>query len=189
MSHHIYTTDAIILNSYIRGESDKVFKIFTKELGLIIVHAKSVREEKSKMRFSLQDLSLCRVSLVKGKVFWRLTGVLHKYNFFQDVSYEGRIIAERIVELLNRFIPEEEKNEELFAVLALGFSALATNKDTVSNTELLFVARILWVLGYFPKKELYKDIFSEGVYDVLVEDELKIGILGDINKAISESHF
>ena len=61
MSHYRYKTEAFILGSISTGEANRFIDIFTKELGRIRATARSVREERSKLRFSLQDFSISKI--------------------------------------------------------------------------------------------------------------------------------
>lgn len=101
-----YTTKAFILREYEQGESDKVFKLFTEEFGLIFALAKGVRKLESKLRFHLKVGKEVDVTLVKGKEVWRLTGI----EAFPKV-HEDEVI---VVSLLERFVRGEIKQQNLF---------------------------------------------------------------------------
>lgn len=71
--YHIYHTRGVILGSVPIGESNRFYKIFTEEMGLVHATAQAVREAKSKLRYSLQDFSWASFDLVKGREVWRIT--------------------------------------------------------------------------------------------------------------------
>ncbi len=100
------TTKAFILNEYEQGESDKVYKLFTKDFGVIFALAKSVRKLESKLRFHLEKTKLVSVTLVKGKEIWRLTGV---------ESFEGKTEGTALLtKLVERFVRGEGPQIKLF---------------------------------------------------------------------------
>jgi len=74
--YRTYTTEAVVLGSRDAGEANKYYFLLTRELGLIHAFAQGVRELKSKLRYSLAELSYVKVSLVRGKEKWRLTSVV-----------------------------------------------------------------------------------------------------------------
>jgi recombinational DNA repair protein (RecF pathway) len=69
-----YVTRAIILESYDQGEHDKAFKVFSREFGLLICQAKSVRKLESKLRAHILPRSISLITLVQGREVWRLVG-------------------------------------------------------------------------------------------------------------------
>ncbi len=156
MSHHRYQTEAIILGSSDMGEANRFIDMYTAELGRIRAVARSVREERSKLRFSLQDFSMAEVSLVRGREVWRIVGAESGYNFhneFKENNGETKT-ALRMVSLLKRLLNGEEENRELFTVVSDAFSFLKTSSlsdEELSSFECLVVLRILYNLGYVAK--------------------------------------
>jgi len=84
MSYATYTTEALVCGSRNNNTSDRAYLLFTEEVGMIWASARSVREERSKQRYALQDFSLIRVSLVKGKSGWRIGSVEATCNPFME---------------------------------------------------------------------------------------------------------
>ena len=70
MSYQTYITDAVVVGSYASNTADKSYLLFTKRAGMLYATARSVREERSKQRYALQDFSHITVTLVKGKGGW-----------------------------------------------------------------------------------------------------------------------
>jgi recombinational DNA repair protein (RecF pathway) len=133
-----YTTEGIVLESYDQGEHDRVYKIYTREFGLIIAHARSIRKLESKLRPHILPRSVTLVTLVKGKEVWRITGAEKKitpYTYIQDV-----------VLVTKRFIRGEGSNKALYdrlvAILQLEGSY---NQEHV---KLLIHYVVLVALGY-----------------------------------------
>lgn len=85
--------------------------LLTKELGLVRAHARSVREERSKLRYGLQNFSKSHITLVRGKDMWRITGAVqmddHYHNF--AIDNEKNLVLQKISNLLVHTLYGEEK--------------------------------------------------------------------------------
>jgi DNA repair protein RecO len=153
MAHHIYTTDALIIESSPAGEADRFFLLFTRDLGVVRAMAKGVRLQKSKLRASLQDFSLSKVSLVRGKDIWRLTNARLEYSYYADVKDHKPVlhVIAQICALIKRLVGGEEKNQELFNIVDDAFGFLKTktySPEALKSIEIITVLRILHNLGY-----------------------------------------
>ena len=122
MSYHLYHTPAFVLGSAPRGEGSKLVSLFTRELGFLTAIAQSAREERSKLRYGLQDFSYSDITLVRGKEFWRLTRAECVENVFEELqgSKEAVRMLGRIFSLLRRLLAGEERNEPLFVAVLEG---------------------------------------------------------------------
>lgn len=190
MSHTIYTTEGFILKSASFGEANKYFFIFTFDFGLIKVAGQSVRHLKSKLRYSLEDMTLGIFSVVRGREIWRLTSAEKK---FKIVETEKFLLLSRLFSLLVRLLHGEEKNEILFETLKIGFLFLLEEKltvDELANLECLLALRILFHLGYIGKiGDLNQFILSTSIDSVLLK-EMSIyrkQAIAEINKSLLET--
>lgn len=152
MAHHIYTTDAYVLDSNASGEADEFLTLFTRDLGLVRATARGVRLEKSKLRYSLQSLSCSRISLVRGKEVWRITTAEFKKNLHANYREHKNILAvvANCSALIRRMVAGEEKNEILFSVISDAFDFLASREwgKELELFEIALVLKILQNLGY-----------------------------------------
>lgn len=156
----MYISEALVCGSRDTHTSDRSYLLFTREGGMIWASAKSAREERSKHRYALQDFSCARVSLVRGKAGWRLTGA----EPLQSLYYGARLRSDRtllrnIVRVLRRFLhgetPVPHMYDDVIDVLS------SAHADTV-RAERTLTLRILSVLGYVaPQKELRMIIDAE----------------------------
>jgi len=171
MSHHIYHTRGIVIEAFDVKEANKTYWIFTRDLGMIVAAAQGVRLAVSKLRFSLQPLSLTEVSLVRGRAGWRVVNAREISNIYwriKDVPYSVAM-SSRVLRLVRRLVTGEEKNEALFDKLAEGLTYLAggsvglsgskintlPSTKEVMNLEFILLLQILYNLGYFaPPTEL-----------------------------------
>ncbi|MHB1118206.1 MAG: DNA repair protein RecO [Minisyncoccota bacterium] len=193
MAHHIYHTRGIILGSVPIGESNRFYKIFTEELGLIGASAQAVRREESKLRYALQDFSLIYVDLVRGKEVWRITSA-GEGAFFPAVKGDiTRLkLFARMSALLTRLIHGEGKEDVLFRDLLAALDFLehtAIPASLVLSFETLAALRILSWLGYIDPDQ-YEHFLEPGVWSVaLLEDFEKVrkNIIPMVNEALHAS--
>lgn len=134
MSYHIYSTKGIILSSRPIGEADRIYSILTRDFGLIRAKCIGVRKSASKLRGSLEPVSLSNVSLVRGKEFWRLTSSELIRNFKKS----------KPLVLLEKLVAGESPNPELFDAV----------ENYIESDEITLVAHILYHLGYLNKSDL-----------------------------------
>lgn len=169
MSYQTYITDAIVVGSYANNTADKSFLLFTKRAGMLYASARSVREERSKQRYALQDFSLISVSLIKGKTGWRVGSVDTEGNIFGNaLSRPARGSVVRVLKLLRRFVAGEEPHPELYDELVYGLRYLAS--DISSHrvlAEEIIEARILSVLGYISHTAELAPVFTVSLREAL----------------------
>lgn len=151
-----------------RSEGDRLFYCYTKEFGLVLAHAKSIRESRSKLRYALQTFAHAQIDLVSGKSGWRLISARPVNSFRDSWSHmEKRRILARQAQLLLRLIQGEEQHEKLFDDVLLGIHFLQhlTLDTYLPEAELLMVVRLLDQLGYWGKKEAFAPLFKEGAWN------------------------
>jgi len=194
MSHHIYHTRGIILASTETGESNRFYKIFTEELGLIGGTAQSVREGKSKLRYTLQDYSLVTVDLVRGKEVWRIVsaGAWQPLEAIKADEIRMRLFG-RFCALLSRLLQGEGQDQDLFDEILRVTNFLEDNaipQELAASLETLMALRVLVHLGYM-NPEGYREYLGPEVYSVSVLEQLekeRLVIIPKINEALSASH-
>jgi DNA repair protein RecO len=194
MAHHIYTTDAFVLESTLSGEADRFYTLFTYDLGLVRATARGVRLQKSKLRYSLQDFSRTRVSLVRGKEVWRITSAKIEDNLFTRFNQDKNVIGviAQIMALIRRLVGGEEKNETLFIILAEAFKFLEKREQwgsELKHFEIIVVLRVLHNLGYLRDVVHFKQFLGTAWTDELLVmlTEHKTMALQEINTSLRET--
>lgn len=137
-----YVTRAIVLESYDQGEHDKAFKVFTREFGLLICQAKSVRKLESKLRAHILPRSVSLITLVQGREVWRLVGA-------EEESVLSPYIHEATT-LLKRFVRGEGAHKNLYDRV-ISFLTVASSYDEQMARLLLYYI-LLVELGYADAK-------------------------------------
>ncbi len=149
MAYATYTTRALVCGSVDRHTADRSFRLFTERAGMLFASARSVRSERSRQRYGLQDFSLVRTSLIKGKHGWRIGSVEPLGNFYHDASDKAaRGSVVRVVRLLRRFVGGETPEPALFAYLTSALPALGQGMPTQADRELIVLVHCLQQLGY-----------------------------------------
>jgi recombinational DNA repair protein (RecF pathway) len=171
MAYVTYTTEAIVCGTYDRNTTDRSYRLFTRELGMLYADARSVRKEVSKQRQALQDFSHIKVSLVKGRAGWKIGSVSELKNYYSGATNQAsRGSVVKLVRLLRRFLAGEETHEVLFddCIAALDFFAA----DCVERTcyERVFIQRILAQLGYIKSSDVPSQFTTIPLKEIAVDE-------------------
>lgn len=133
-----YTTEAIVIESFDQGEHDRVYKLFTREFGLVMAHAKSIRKLESKLRAHMLPRSFVRATLVQGREVWRLVGA-------EGQGGEGAMLRDA-THLLKRLVRGEGAHKKLYQRLS-DCVARASSFDEHKGKLLLYYVTLV-ELGY-----------------------------------------
>ena len=137
-----YVTKCIVIESYDRGEHDRVYKLFTREYGMVLAHAKSIRKLESKLRAHVRPRSVALVTLVQGKEVWRLVGA--------EEEKESSHAIHDVAHLVGRFIKGEGAHKALYDRLEQ-FLVGSPSYDA-QKVRLLLYYVVLVELGYADAK-------------------------------------
>lgn len=176
MPYRVYHATVVVLSSRAVGESDREYRLYVREFGLLRVRARATRLLRSKLRYVLQPFHLLRADLVRGKAGWRLTSamLLAQYSNVGS-SKDKRIALTQGFRLVARLVHMEEPVPGLFEDLA-DFLRIAdrSSPEDVRSYELAFAARTLHRLGYWGSRETDPEVFA--------------GALGNISPAYMKEH-
>jgi recombinational DNA repair protein (RecF pathway) len=161
MAYPTYITEAVVCGSTDSYSADRFFLLFTREAGMVHAYAKSVREERSKQRYALQECSHIRATLVRGKSGWRIAGVEPIANLYARAqTRESRALLRNLLLLLRRLMQGEMVHERVFDTM-LAACASADTQDPV-QLELVATIRILHALGYIAPDAAYARFLHDG---------------------------
>jgi recombinational DNA repair protein (RecF pathway) len=156
--YRMYITEALVCASKNSNTADKSYLLFTKEAGILWASARSVREERSKHRYALQDFGIVRVSLVRGKAGWRVTGSEAVSNlYFYAQNRETRTLVRNVVRLLRRLLHGEVPVPKVYQDAT---SLLTTGDADAAKLEAVFTIRALHELGYIGEENNFSDILK-----------------------------
>jgi len=161
----MYKTEGIIIKKEDKGEDNKKLAIFSKDYGKIYLIAKSVRKSSSKIAPHVELFSLVDIGFVLGKAQKIITSSqeIKKFQSFSK-SPEKFKAASHIAELVFKYVPEEEVDEEIYKMLLSAYEYLEEND--FSDLEFGYVLRyfefrLLSLLGYQPHEKEVLDFFSK----------------------------
>lgn len=188
MSYATYITDAYVCGTFNRNTADRSYLLFTRDAGMLFADAKSVREERSRQRYALQDFSRIRVSLVKGKQGWKVGSVEVRHNdFMRAVDKEARGSVVTIHRLLRRFIRGEEASPELFDFVSKALDFLVSEIELRTFVATWVEVQVLRRLGYVSDTaipESIREVEPDSLhlqYDPQVQKALSALILQAVN--------
>lgn len=191
MAYQTYTTEAIVCGTFNKNTADRSYLLFTKEAGMLYAEARSVREERSRQRFALQDFSLVRVSLVKGKNSWKIGSIQSEKNYFlsaTDKEARGSVVL--LTKFLRRFYGGQEAAPALFDYVVSALALLSGTLATREYLEKIIQARLLLELGYVDVRVLPEIVVSDisALAETSTDSTIEKSLQPIIDKAVSLSH-
>ena len=191
MSIEKYTTEAFILREYERDENDMVYKVWTRDFGIIFVLARSVRKITAKLRMVIKKNDFILITVVKGKDVWRLTGAEEYKNNISIESGDWQFKAKKIIgEAINKLIEEKKTYKKLFDRLESIFISEQDYKSfslvDINKFKILITYIVLVDTGYADARgigakdlEEYKTFSMKDFYThfILNEKEVKAQVV------------
>ena len=191
MSIEKYTTEAFILREYERDENDMVYKVWTRDFGIIFVLARSVRKITAKLRMVIKKNDFILITVVKGKDVWRLTGAEEYKKNIAVESGDWQFKAKKIIgEAINKLIEEKKTYKKLFDRLESIFISEQDYKSfslvDINKFKILITYIVLVDTGYADARgigakdlEEYKTFSMKDFYThfILNEKEVKAQVV------------
>ncbi len=147
-----YNTQAIIFKKRDLNESDRMFSVFTNNFGQLDIFAKAIRKSSSKLRGGMDIFLLSEIEFIEGKNRKTLTDAtsLERFNNIA-ISPEKFNVANRVSDIIHRFVKGAERDSSLFDLLNDSFYKL--NDDALKKKKAFLVFYyFLWnalsLLGY-----------------------------------------
>ena len=172
MAYQTYTTPAVVCGSWPRNGADKTFLLFTRELGMLYATARSVREERSRQRYALQECAEVRVSLVRGRSGWRIGSVIDIHHpVLAAANRQQRIAIVKLIRQIRRFLSGEEPAINVYDLLvdALGYIQASDTDELLLTYVTCVELRILYVLGYVAPSDVELPILQQPVASLVTQ--------------------
>lgn len=146
----LINSEAFVITQTDYSEADRLYSVFTRKRGKIKVFARSVRKNRSRKAGHLQPVSLIHLMLAKGKTFWIITqsDTINAYIPIKD-DLAKTAGALYMLELLDRFAPEEEPLISLFSLVKDTLSRIEEEEDIFLPIK-FYELRLLKYTGYMP---------------------------------------
>lgn len=163
--HALHTTEAFVLGSIPHGESNRVLRLFTRDLGYLYAHGQGVRDVRNRNRFALTTGQRSLVTLVRGRETWRITGAQSLESVPPGGGAHDRVRAAQVRKVFSLFAslaPRETRLDGVYELLADIRHALhACDPQSVRDVETVSVLRILHRMGYIARPQ--ESAWPEGV--------------------------
>src|SRR5688572_10458504 len=120
-------SDSIILKTYPLGEADRIVAFFSRDHGKLRGVANGARRMKNRFGASLEPLAHSRIMFFEKEnrdlVRIQSADLLDSpMKLFQD--YDRAVYAGRMIELVDRFLPEHEPHDAVFRLVRTAAVAL-----------------------------------------------------------------
>ncbi len=143
-----------------RYEADEYLIAFTEDFGKIGVTGKSIRKIKSKLRSSSELFCYSDIEFISGRKYNILTDA-ETINSFSKIKKDlGKLsVGFRIAYMIASFLPEEEKDDQLWEFILKSFSLLEgidleegkDKKEQLRSFYYYFIFKFLGIIGYAPE--------------------------------------
>ena len=145
----LYKTHGIIIKRKNLGEFDRLLTVYTKEFGKILIKAKSIRKNQSKLKGHLELFLFTYLMIAPGKGFDIITGAetiesfsyLHKNLSCLTATYY-------LSELIDKLIIGPEQDEKIWKLLYSTFQQLNQENKDIKPIINDFENKLLEFLGY-----------------------------------------
>ncbi len=193
MAHHRYQTEAIVLGSVPRGESNRSFFLFTKEFGLIAASAQGVRKISSKLKGNLSDFSHVHIDLIRGGDMWRVVdadGREHPSSFADANTLRSFALFSLLV---RRLVHGERTDATLFSAI-VAFRKFLTEgthaPEVCKSLEIIMAVKILHELGYGGNETHALRVYTEPLSPDLISfvGKYRHTLTVFVNTRLRESH-
>ena len=145
-----FKTTGIILNCRDYKEADRLYTIYTKDYGKLILRAQGVKKINSKLAGHLEPINKSDLFIAEAKGFAKIGGaqIIDSYlNIKKDLQKIS--IANQLLAIVDNLITGEQKDYHIFILLSDYLNWLNNNKvNELINRS--FIIKLLDQLGYQP---------------------------------------
>lgn len=149
------TTSAIVLRRYNLREADRIYTLYTERLGKIEAIATGVRKIKSKLCAHLEPCGVVAVTLVRGRMGWRIVNARRTESHLNITLRLERFVAiMTALETVDALTKVELPDPRIFTSLhSLFIENRSTRSTGVAQSLDAFLYQLLDILGYRPLPE------------------------------------
>lgn len=146
----IHTTEAIILKREDRGESDRLYTVFSQNFGKVKVLAQGIRKIKAKLLGHLEPFNLVWLEMVtkrNGQI--GVTTALTLKEFLKTPLPGQVALAFKCSDLIDKLLVEPQEDDEIWQFLLSSFEKVSLVHPTEAHDFFLdFKKEFLGILGY-----------------------------------------
>jgi DNA repair protein RecO (recombination protein O) len=148
---HTYRTEAIILRRQDFGEADRLLTLYARDRGKVRVIAKGARKPQSRKTGHVELFMRTRFLIAEGRNLDIITQaeMVEAYPALRE-DLVRTTYASYAVELLDRFTPDEDKNPQLYDLLAEALGWFAVTRQPLLAAR-FYELHLLQLAGYQPQ--------------------------------------
>ncbi|CDZ75111.1 DNA repair protein RecO [Peptoniphilus sp. ING2-D1G] len=168
-------TEIIVLRDQKYGNSSKILKAFSKDLGKISIMVKGALRPGSSTVSVSSVFSHSMVDLNQGKSFYYIkNSKIINSNYNLRNNYDSMIFASFLVELVDKTFFEGEKNIKVFDLLGKALSCLGNN-EKLKLILMAFELKFISFVGYRPNLDAKGNSISFSIEQggITDKDEIK----------------
>ncbi len=152
------TTEGLILKRKDFGEADRVLTALCRRFGKISIIARGVRKVTSRRAGNVEVLNLVKMHLFKSRNYTLTEAeALETFPRIKD-NLTLSASAFHIIELVDRLVPEGEKNERIFDLTVAVLKALEENPRQIFIRA--FEVKLLTLLGFWAEGAVSPDLIG-----------------------------
>ncbi len=150
-----YKFTGVILNKRDVGETDRIYTIYTLEMGKIRALAKSVRKAKAKLAGFLEPITQAEIFLAKTRGLGKITGSIATNNFPKiksDMDSMKQVFY--VFKIMDKIISEQSADENIAKLLKDYLETMEhlSTKENMENKKRIltlgFLFKFLGEMGY-----------------------------------------
>lgn len=145
-----YNIEAIVLKSVNYGDAHKMFTLFTKQQGKIGASARGVRKITSKRSGNLDTLNHITCGISESNSGHKTITEVKTLNSFINLKsdFDSSHDAYYLIELVHKFIEEEDPSPVIFELLVRGLKKLSEESSSNALVTAIFEVYLMRHLGY-----------------------------------------
>ncbi len=164
----LYKTQGIVIKRKNLGEFDRLLTVYTKEFGKILIKAKSVRKNQSKLRGHLELFLFSHLMIAPGKGFDIITGAETIESFpYLHQNLPCLTAAYYLSELTDKLIIGPEQDKKIWLLIHSAFQQLNKENKDIKLIINDFENKLLVFLGYGKQKNFLSFVES------IINDRIK----------------
>jgi len=151
----VYKVEGVVLRHQAVGEADRIVTLFTREHGKLRAVARGVRRTTSRLGGRIQPFTHGRFLLAHGRTL-DVVAQADVVSAFPGLRTNllRSAYAAYVAELVDRFLPERDRHEDLFPVVRGTLDVLErAGEDEAEVYALWFALHLAEDLGYRPETE------------------------------------
>lgn len=149
----VYKAEAIVLRQQTIGEADRVVTLLTREYGKLRAVARGIRRPTSRLGGRVEPFTHARLLLARGRTLDVIAqaDVVGAFAGLRD-DLTRSAYASYIAELVDRFLPERDRHENVFDLVQRTLADLdGAGEEEVELYALWFALHLAADLGYRPE--------------------------------------